>query len=231
MSNPNKIKNIINDQRLKSYKLKKLLFALLILISQTLLLFGFGKLTLISIMKSIDEYVLNGFIKFFQSEPRIVSIVEILTDLGKTQYNYYLAAALAIYSSIKFKSIYPGIIIFSSGYLIVLYQKLMIKLVDGSIPSENVIGTAGPFFSGGVARVVLLSGLILLTASKFKTKTVCTVALAIGLFEGVTRLVLGRHWPLDVIGGMAAGIIVLSFTTKVLEPWLHAHTRTSAGRS
>jgi|GEM_PF-4246512 len=215
-----KPKELFTNSSLASYKLPALSFSILIFIGQSAMLIVFGKFTLIDRIKNVDERILNSIVDLFQSNSIIISIAETATDLGKTQYNYYMAATIAAYILIKFKNILPAIIVFLSMYFLVMYQKVTSNLVDGSIPTEDVIGIAGPFFSGGVARVVLLTGLICITVFKIKPNNAYKIAILLGLFEGLTRLALARHWPLDIIGGLFAGLAILLLTSKLLEPWL-----------
>ena len=90
------------------------------------------------------------------------------------------------------------------------FQSVVTVLVDGTTPESPLIqGTAGPYFSGGVLRVLVIFG----TAAALlglQKRTVVVIAVVAGSIEGLTRLVLGRHWPLDIVAALPIGLAVLT---------------------
>ncbi len=102
-----------------------------------------------------------------------------------------------------------------------LFQRIVIKLVDGTIPEgPDVIGSAGPYFSGGVQRVIIVFGVLAtLLAPRFSwtSRTIYSIAIGTGIFEGFTRLVLGRHWPFDLLAAFPIGLAILVIFRHALE--------------
>ena len=68
----------------------------------------------------------------------------------------------------------------------------MIRLVDGTIPEgPEVIGNAGPYFSGGVQRVIIVFGVLATIAAprfNWSSRTIYSIAIVAGVFEGLRGL-------------------------------------------
>jgi hypothetical protein len=100
-------------------------------------------------------------------------------------------------------------------------QKALKKLVKGTYPPvESSIGPPGDYPSGGAARTVITFGLLahLLTqrwSSPAERRVIWSVAAALVLGQGSSRLYLGRHWPEDVVGGWLLGYFILQTLTRV----------------
>jgi len=89
-------------------------------------------------------------------------------------------------------------------------------------PSDAVsIGAPGGFPSGGTARVIVVVGIIAVILAQHwrgtRERAVLGAALgAIAWIEIISRLVLGRHWPLDLLGGAVAGAMLLTAVGPLL---------------
>jgi PAP2 superfamily len=105
----------------------------------------------------------------------------------------------------------------------VYLQKLIRRLVQGTVPpAESSVGPPGDYPSGGAARTVVTFGLLahLLTqrwSSPAERRVIGSVAVALVLAQGGSRLYLGRHWPEDIVGGWLFGWLILRTLTRVDE--------------
>jgi membrane-associated phospholipid phosphatase len=90
-------------------------------------------------------------------------------------------------------------------------------------PSLGVITVEGYGFpSGGAQTAVLLGGLIIYT---FKKKWAWIVGLNYFFWISLSRLYLGVHFPMDVVGGWVVGSILLAGYVYV-RPWIEKRLHT-----
>ncbi len=169
-----------------------------------------GLLLQVGVVRTWHESTFDPIAEWLQTSSFVVDVSEVLTDLGHFTVNYLMLAALAVLAWLRFGR---GAISWWVGLALTAvalrpFQSLVSRLVDGSSPaSPAVIGTSGPYFSGGVFRVVViaaLTGMIL----QLRSRTVLVFAALAGVVEGLTRMALGRHWPLDIVAAIPIGLVV-----------------------
>lgn len=170
----------------------------------------------------VREWHESSFVTVVEALQRSDAVVDAsswLTDLGHTNLNYLMLVALGVCAWLR-----PNcdtrawlIAILVAGLALRPFQGTVSRLVDGSTPdSPLVVGVAGPYFSGGVFRVtviVALTGLVFNRSIRF----VVGVAVLAGMFEGLTRLVLGRHWPLDIVAAVPIGLGFAFFIWQLVD--------------
>lgn len=105
-----------------------------------------------------------------------------------------------------------------AGLLGAIFMVLLLRVFKGTmslprplgvLPEEavTVIGPGhrrGAFPSGHSATIALLTGVWAMTASKHHERW---LALSLAILVGVSRMVVGVHWPSDVLAGLALGWI------------------------
>lgn len=82
----------------------------------------------------------------------------------------------------------------------------------GRIPRELIDGGGFPSSHAGIAAA-LAAALVLMLEGQTITKWVGAI---LALLTAVARVHLGVHWPLDVLGGAAAGTFFATLTTALL---------------
>lgn len=179
---------------------------------------GFGKVTLLGPVKKVDEAALDAVVPWLQSIPGMVSFSEVGTDLGAIPINFFMLLFLSAAAVVRYRHLVPAVLVLLFGFGAHGLQKVTNKVVEGTVPTRDVIGSAGPYFSGGVMRVILLAGFALtfLLPARHQ-RLVWTGAALFGLFEAVTRLALGRHWPIDLLSSFPIGLGLMYLFRQALS--------------
>lgn len=166
--------------------------------------------TLSDAVKSVDRALFDAMVPSLQSIPGATSISDRVTDIGAVPVNYGMAIALGALVWAQRRNPLQGLLIPAVLLLAHWLQRPTIIVVDGYSPTEHVVGAAGPYFSGGVQRVVLLIGILLVIARPdMKMPVIMRWAVGVGLIEAGTRFVLGRHWPRELVASFPIGLAEL----------------------
>jgi membrane-associated phospholipid phosphatase len=189
-----------------------------------------GRVLTVDPVREWHESTFAPIVEFLQRSDLLVDVSTVLTDLGHLNLNYAMLAALA------------GVAWFrpdcdSRAWLVVLvvtavglrpFQSIVSRMVDGSTPASTlVVGVAGPYFSGGVFRVTLIAALTALVFGR-STWFVVLVATLAGAVEGLTRMVLGRHWLLDIVAAIPVGLAVAFVLSSVVDVLVDIRSRSGA---
>lgn len=170
-----------------------------------------GWLTLLGPVEDFNVDSFDEIVTSLTSVPGLVELSETLTDAGKLEWNYVMLAAIAIVALARSReAAFSWVVVCAVTTLGVRsFQGIVSRLVDGTEPTgELVNGVGGPYFSGGVFRVVVVAGLALAVLGA-RRRLVYGGALLAGVAEGVTRMALGRHWILDAAAAVPIGLGVL----------------------
>ncbi len=176
----------------------------------------FGFLTVTGTVESFNVDSFGPLVNGLRAVPGLEASSAVLTDAGKLRLNRYMLMVLAFVAGFKLDK--PGLtwsaVCIAAAFGLRYYQSLIARIVDGTAPddfaetADLVSGTAGPYFSGGVVRVIVIVGLALAVAG-LGNRAIFSIAALAGTLEGVTRLVLGRHWLLDTVAAIPIGLGVL----------------------
>ena len=180
-----------------------------------------GELSLWGSVKSIDEAIFHSAVPAIQSVPGLVDVSVHVTKMGSIPVNYGMAIGIGFYGGLQRRSWYLPIAVVGSLFAGHVFQILVDRIVEGTVPADYVLGgSAGPFFSGGVMRVTLMVGMAAtLALPPSKDRVVWSLAVAFGIVEGFTRLALGRHWPLDIVAGFPVGLGLLWLFRQAVASW------------
>ena len=148
------------------------------------------------------------------SSPWLDSFFGILTLMGNEEF--YLLLLPLVYSSINKRIGIPlGILSLSSAWINSLVKHIFKIPRPGALDSRiNVLTEeTSPSFPSGHAQGTLVNWGYL--AHRFRNPVFWLVAILVILGVGLSRMVLGVHFPQDILGGWLIGLVVL-----VLYSWL-----------
>ncbi len=108
------------------------------------------------------------------------------------------------------------------------FQNFMIDVVQRDNPLEHVIGNSGGYFSGGVMRAICLSGMAITVAlPQLGNRKTLAGAFGVGFIVAASRMILGRHWPLDIVAAFVIGLGMVALFRMVLSGWTDQLTEAS----
>ncbi len=180
-----------------------------------------GKFSLLGSVKDIDISVFNALVPALQSVPGLSKFCSWATVLGSIPITYAMITIAGLLVAFQRRRFGVAGLMVASILGAHLFQRIVIRLVDGTIPEgPDVIGSAGPYFSGGIQRVIIVFGVLATIAAPrfgWTSRTIYSIAIGAGAFEGLTRLVLGRHWPFDLLAAFPIGIAILMIFRQAVE--------------
>lgn len=175
-------------------------------------------------MQAIDNSLLGTFIAAGTASPVLFTGARWLTGLGGALWLSLLSGALVVLLLVRGHPRHAAAFL-----LVTLSGRAVVELLKWStdrprpelIPRPVVVHSLS-FPSGHAANsmlVYLSIALIvapLLVRGKWPTPTAVLLSLAIGL----TRPLLGVHWPSDVLAGWALAVAWTLSSVWLLEPWM-----------
>lgn len=187
---------------------------------------GFAVVVVVGLTRRIgwvrrgDEAIFDWVVPELQDVPGLADFASWATDLGAIPVNAGMAIALAAVAAVAHRQVEPPLLVIGAAVGAHGVQRLADRVVDGSIPVNHVIGDAGPYFSGGVMRVTLLVGIAATIAlPRLDDRWIWRLAIGFGVFEALTRLIVGRHWPYDLVAALPIGLGILWVFRSAYGPW------------
>lgn len=175
----------------------------------------------------------------FVDRHRVAAVTRLMiaaTLLGSYPVSYTIAVVGGLIAGVLSRHWLPLVVLVASVPTEILAQRFTAGLVQGTRPARTLaIGPPGAFFSGGSARILIVCGLLayflgwLGLARRQRVMLWTCVALAT-FIESYSRLYLGRHWAVDIVGGWVAGALLLAafvFAAEIFRP--AAGTEAAAG--
>lgn len=165
-----------------------------------------------------------------------VSVNEVLTDMGANSVVQKVVLIAAIPLSVLWRK---------SGWWIPVPVVVLAYGAQrvGQITLERVIGrntppgSSGDFPSGGVSRILVVYGTIVLLvcigaglSRRWRWALLSLVVLA-AVVEAYTRVYLLKHWVSDAVAGLVYGGLLLGVSVAVLWVVVHARRPSSPKRS
>lgn len=167
-----------------------------------------------------DASVFNWLVPKLQSSSFLVKFAEAVTPVATIQVGRIGGITIGIIGVLLHRKIIWLVLPPATMVGAQAFQNLMIDVVQRDNPIENVIGNSGGFFSGGVMRALLLAAMLVtvLWPSLGDRKTYVS-AIGVGIVVATSRMILGRHWPLDVVAAFAVGIGIAAIFRMILKQW------------
>lgn len=156
--------------------------------------------------------------------PDVARIARIVTELGGMRFQLPVIIAAAIWLAVRreFRSLAALIAITGGGRALVEFQKMQTDRVRPEDFEHLVEIQSLSFPSGHAANATMawLTLALLLTKGPRARPLAVWAAVWIALAVGISRIVLGVHWPSDVIGGWAFAVfwIILCMRLAVARP-------------
>jgi undecaprenyl-diphosphatase len=185
-------------------------FVVLVLVWLAMLLFGTGRLD-----QHISEMLYAG------GSPMLVRVARRVTRIGDPEVlvtiGLIVAAVLALRD--RFQMAITLTVVFVLGRALVEVQKYGVGRVRPSLEPHLVAAKTFSFVSGHAANsMIILLGLALTLAPAGRWRSAAVVVAILGsVVIGLSRLMLGVHWPSDVIGGWAYGVLWVLAALKAAE--------------
>ena len=171
-----------------------------------------------------DGQVLSAI--YAGGQPALIAVARVFTLLG----DWYVVVGLSIAVSIWLiyrHHLHYGLAVFMVtliGRGLVTAQKYGIeRLRPGD--EEHLVNVGNPSFPSGHAAgsmIVYLTIALVLTADGRWRAAAVTAALLVTFGVGLSRMMLGVHWPTDVVGGWAFGLMWV----LIALPWVERFSRT-----
>lgn len=153
--------------------------------------------------------------------PRYIEFWRDVSQLGSTELTVVLAFAVSL---VAWRRCRPLAVLYPTAVLLGLLVNFVLKvaIVRPRPPNALTDTSLGSFPSGHTIQAVIALGMlppVVFALTGRRSVAFATMVLtAIGaLGVGISRIVLGAHWPSDIIGGILVGVLILLAADFVLE--------------
>lgn len=164
----------------------------------------------------LDRAIIAGLSEFRAGAPGLSSAAAMITTLGGAAVTLSIAGIAALYLLLK-RHLRLALIL----VLTVLVERALVDWLKDEV--ARVRPSGGELFASSLAypsghaanSMTAFLAVALLAVPPVHRGSVAVVAIALSLLIGLTRILLGIHWPSDVFGGWALGIVVVAAAIAV----------------
>jgi len=138
----------------------------------------------------------------------LVAVARVATDLGGGPLLIPLSLAVAAFLFFRGRKADAALFlaITFGGRLLVILQKLVVDRPRPTLGEHLVAVESLSYPSGHAANGLIFWLTLALLLPRRRQPAFTTVALLLALAIGLSRVVLGVHWPSDVVGGWSFGL-------------------------
>jgi undecaprenyl-diphosphatase len=168
---------------------------------------------------SLDRTVYEAL--YVGGHPRLILIARFFTALGEPTVLIAASACIALWLWFR-RSGRLGLallLITMTGRALSEVQKYWIARARPDLEPHLVVVKTNSFPSGHAASSMIfyVTLAVILAAGTRRSRGVPVAAVLLSLLIGISRVMLGVHWPSDVIGGWAFGLLWVLLTLKPAE--------------
>jgi membrane-associated phospholipid phosphatase len=187
--------------------------------------YAFGRMTKLGMIVKADHPV-----DTFVDTHRVGLVSRLMltaTQLGSYTVDFTIAVTGGLLAWVLSRRWLPFVALGLAIPTEIFLQQRMDALVHGAMPAQSVaIGPPGPYFSGGSARTLIVCGLLAyfvqsLGLERRQRARLWTLVALAAFLEGYSRLYLGRHFAIDIVGGWVFGslfLVSVVLAVDVLRP-------------
>ena len=186
-------------------------------------------------MQAIDNALLGFLVQPAQASPAVLTLLRIVTELGSWWFTLMTAAGVALMLLMKDERRRSAalLVVVLFGRLSVDLLKLWFDRARPTLVDYDVVTHSVSFPSGHAGNSAITFLAIALIAGPFfrDRAAVGGGAAALILAIGLTRPMLGVHWPTDVLAGWAWGTAWTLTSVQLLRRWMEGQPNGRLPRS
>ena len=174
-------------------------------------------------MQAIDNALLRALVRIGQDRPELLPLVRGVTELGGSAWLVPLTLAVAALVFLRGHRRHAAalLLVTSGGRLLVELLKWWTGRARPDLVDYQVTVHSLSFPSGHAANsLIVYLALALIVAPMFgPARWAVVIAVVAAVLIGLTRPILGVHWPSDVLAGWALALAWTLAATWSLAKW------------